>query len=84
MGTFLAPRDTACTQDRRAVAAFFSQVLLSNRPVFDANRFYPKTQLSWLAKPPVFYGVKTLAYGYCAFYAYQLRARIVGAEPIAE
>jgi hypothetical protein len=34
--------------------------------------------------PPVFYGVKTLAYGYCAFYAYQLRARIVGAEPIAE
>ena len=32
--------------------------------------------------PPVLYGVKTLACGYCAFYAYQIRERISGAVQI--
>jgi len=35
-----------------------------------------------LIVPPVFYGIKTLACGYCAFYAYQLRDKINGAEQI--
>ena len=30
--------------------------------------------------PPLFYGIKTLACGYCAFYAYQIRDRISGYE----
>merc|ERR1719482_1080010 len=29
--------------------------------------------------PPIFYGIKTLACGYCAFYAYQIRDKISGA-----
>ena len=32
--------------------------------------------------PPILYGIKTLACGYCAFYAYQLRERINGAQQI--
>ena len=32
--------------------------------------------------PPILYGIKTLACGYCAFYAYQLRERISGAVQI--
>ena len=32
--------------------------------------------------PPLLYGIKTLACGYCAFYAYQIRDRISGAEQI--
>ena len=32
--------------------------------------------------PPVFYGLKTLACGYCSFYAYQLKDKIAGAEQI--
>ncbi len=32
--------------------------------------------------PPICYGIKTLACGYCAFYAYQLRDKISGAEQI--
>ena len=32
--------------------------------------------------PPILYGTKTLACGYCAFYAYQLRERISGAVQI--
>merc|ERR1711957_478151 len=32
--------------------------------------------------PPVLYGVKTLACGYCAFYTYQIRERISGAVQI--
>ena len=32
--------------------------------------------------PPLLYGVKTLACGYCAFYAYQIRERISGAVQI--
>ena len=35
---------------------------------------------TWSAE--VFYGIKTLACGYCAFYAYQLRDKISGAEQI--
>jgi len=44
---------------------------------------------SWLvfATPPpalssLVYGIKALACGYCAFYAYQIRDRISGAEQI--
>ena len=32
--------------------------------------------------PPLLYGIKTLACGYCAFYAYQIRDRISDAEQI--
>lgn len=32
--------------------------------------------------PPVFYGLKTLACGYCSFYAYQLKDKLAGAEQI--
>ena len=35
-----------------------------------------------LIVPPIFFGIKTLACGYCAFYAFQLRDKIAGAEPI--
>ena len=32
--------------------------------------------------PPLLYGIKTLACGYCAFYAYQMKERISGAQQI--
>ena len=32
--------------------------------------------------PPIFYGIKTLACGYCAFYAYQIRDKMSGAEQL--
>lgn len=35
-----------------------------------------------LIVPPIFYGIKTLACGYCAFYAYQLKDKFAGAEQI--